>query len=376
MAEEGERLPGSEELTTGRESRTQLRQMLAIGAVSSALGIALGLLIDWFPVQASGEARAIDTLWDVLIVASVPVFVLVQTIVLYSVWKFRMRPGEEEKDGPPIHGNTRLEIIWTAIPAVLLVCLCSYAYVVLRDIEEARANTMEVRVVGEQFTWTFYYPDGNGREIVSNQLWVPVDRAVRFRVQAKDVIHDFWVPAFRMKIDAVPGVTTTLQVTTEREGAYPVVCAELCGLGHSVMRQTAHVVSAQEYRDWFARARERRQPGDGGQGGAGAGGAESGGAGGGGAKASVDGRTLFVETEPSCGSCHTLGDAGTNGQLGPNLEQSLRGRDEAYIRRGIVEPQADVPEGYGPGIMPQNYGQTLDPREVDALVDYLTEVSR
>src|SRR5918992_2330066 len=96
----------AEDPKASRESRAQLRQMFAIGAITSALGIALGLLIDWFPVQASGEAKDIDTLWDVLIIASVPVFVLVQTIVLYCVWKFRMKPGEELKDGPPIHGHT------------------------------------------------------------------------------------------------------------------------------------------------------------------------------------------------------------------------------------------------------------------------------
>ena len=91
---------------------------------------------------------------------------LVETIVLYCAIKFRMKPGEELKDGPPIHGNTRLEIIWTAIPAILLVGLCTYAYVVLTDIEKAEANTMQVRVVGEQFTWTFYYP-GEGDEEIS-----------------------------------------------------------------------------------------------------------------------------------------------------------------------------------------------------------------
>src|ERR687894_1746988 len=141
----------------GRESRTQLREMLIVGAIASALGIALALLIDWFPVPASEQAGPIDTLWDVLLIASVPVFVLVETIVLYCAIKFRMRPGEELKDGPPIHGNTKLEIIWTAIPAILLVGLCTYAYVVLTDIEKAEANSMNVRVVGEQFTWTFYY---------------------------------------------------------------------------------------------------------------------------------------------------------------------------------------------------------------------------
>jgi len=249
----------AEETTGSRESRSQLRQMLAIGVVVSALGIALGLLIDWFPVQASGEAKKIDTLWDVLIVASVPVFVLVQTIVLYSVWKFRMKPGEELKDGPPIHGNTRLEIIWTAIPAILLVGLCSYAYVVLHDIEDASADaSMNVRVVGEQFTWNFWYPgEGGGKEVRTSELYLPVGTEVKFTVQSKDVIHDFWVPAFREKIDAVPGIDTHYAVETTRAGNYPVVCAELCGLGHSTMRQTAHVVSKQEFDSWLSDLRAK-----------------------------------------------------------------------------------------------------------------------
>src|ERR671915_1651506 len=139
MAEGDEPLTG-EAPKTSRESRTQLRQMLAIGGIASALGIVLALLIDWFPVPASTQAGPIDTLWDVLLIASVPIFVLVETIVLYCAIKFRMRPGEELKDGPPIHGNTKLEIIWTAIPAILLVCLCSYAYIVLTNVEEADAR--------------------------------------------------------------------------------------------------------------------------------------------------------------------------------------------------------------------------------------------
>ena len=127
--------------TPGRgEGRARVGPMIAIGAVASVLGIALGLLIDWFPVAASGEAKQIDTLWDVLIIFSVPVFVLVETVVLYAVWRFRVRPGEELKDGPPIHGSTRLEVIWTALPAIVLVALCSYAYVVLHDIETADAG--------------------------------------------------------------------------------------------------------------------------------------------------------------------------------------------------------------------------------------------
>ncbi len=147
------------------------RQMLGIGIVASILGIALGLVIDWFPLQASEQAPKIDTLWDVLIIASVPVFVGVTVVVLFSVWKFRMRPGEEDLDGPPIHGNTRLEVIWTAVPAILLVGLCTYAFIVLEDVEkDPGGNVLNVRVVGEQFAWTFYYDGGRhlGKEVSSH----------------------------------------------------------------------------------------------------------------------------------------------------------------------------------------------------------------
>jgi cytochrome c oxidase subunit II len=360
---------GSEEVTRTPEGRRDFRQMMVIGVIASAVGVALALLIDWFPIQASKEGEQIDTLYDVLLIVSVPIFVLVEVVVLYCVWRFRMRPGQEEQDGPPIHGNTKLEIIWTAIPAILLVALCTYAYVVLDDIEDAKANSMNVRVVGEQFTWTFYYanPDGGGEEIASNELYVPIDQPILFQVQSKDVLHDFWVPAFRMKIDAVPGITTNIRVQPKREGTYPVVCAELCGLGHSVMRQTATVVPRQEFDLWLA---EQAQRGAGG----GAAEGEDGGAAAGGGEA--DGKTLFTTVQPACGSCHALADAGTSGGIGPDLEESLAGKDEAYIRRAIEEPDADVAEGFQPGIMPPNYGETLPPEEVDALVKYLADVTK
>src|SRR5918996_4719113 len=143
---------GSEETTRPRESRAHVWELVAIGFIASVIGIAFGLLIDWFPTQATEEGEKVDTLWDILVIVSVPVFVLVQTVVLYCVWRFHLKPGEELEDGPPIHGNTKLEIVWTAIPAIILVALCSYAYVVLRDVEEADANALGVRVVGQQFT--------------------------------------------------------------------------------------------------------------------------------------------------------------------------------------------------------------------------------
>jgi cytochrome c oxidase subunit 2 len=354
---------GSEEIIAGEESRSHFKELMAIGLIASVLGVALGLLIDWFPTQASTQAETVDTLWDVLIIASVPVFVLVITVVLYCVWRYRMKPGEELKDGPPIHGNTKLEIIWTALPAILLVALCSYSYVALTDIEEAQANELSIRVVGEQFTWTFYYEDGSGNEFGSPQLYVPRDQPVHFTVQSLDVIHDFWVPAFRMKIDAVPGVDTELKITPKTNGEYPVICAELCGLGHSVMRQTAHVVDPPEFDRWLEE-RAAAAAEEGGGGGGTAGGGEA-----------PDGKAIFTG-EAGCGGCHALADAGTTGGTGPDLDESLAGKDEAYIEQSIVDPSARIAEGFSDGIMPPNFGDTLAPAELDALVKYLAEVTK
>lgn len=340
-------------------TRADLRKMLAVGAITSIGGIALALAIDWFPAQASEEAKAIDTMWDVLLIVSVPIFVLVETIVLYSVWRFRMRPGEEELDGPPIHGNTRLEVVWTAIPAVILVALCSYAYVVLRDIETADADKpdLPVRVVGEQFTWTFHYAaEGGGKPVVSNQLYLPLGRGVKFSVQSKDVLHDFWVPAFRQKIDAVPGITTNIRITTRKRGTFPVICAELCGLGHSVMRQSAHVVSQEEFDKWLAEKR--------------GGGAQ----GGGGTAAAPDGKALFTG-DGGCSACHTLADAGATATTGPDLGEVLKGKDADFIKTSITDPGAEIAKGFQDGIMPSTFDETLQPEQIDALTDYLVKVA-
>jgi cytochrome c oxidase subunit II len=345
----------SEEITRPPESRTHIRELVAIGVIASIIGIGLGLLINWFPVQASEEGKKIDTLWDVLIICSVPVFVLVMTVVLYSVWRYRMRPGEEFKDGPPIHGNTRLEIVWTAIPAIILVALCSYAYIVLTEVEEAHAGALNVTVRGQQFTWTFYYKDSSGKTVSSPQLYVPRGRQVNFTVVSDDVIHDFWVPAFRLKIDAVPGIKTHLRATPKRIGQYPVVCAELCGLGHAAMRQTAHVVEPAEFDRWL---RER------------AAGAAA--AGGGGAAAPA-GKAVFASN--GCGSCHKLADAGTSGGVGPDLDKVLADKNSAFIEKSIVDPGAEIAPGFSPGIMPTSFKQILQPAELAALVKYLDEVA-
>jgi cytochrome c oxidase subunit II len=230
--------------------------MLTIGAVASVVGVAVALIINWFPTGASTQAHSIDTLYDVLLIVSIPVFVLVEVVVLFSVWKFRMRPGEELKDGPPIHGNTRLEIIWTAIPAILMVGLSGYAYGVLRHIEKNQPNAMKVQVTGQQFTWTFQYPQAGGKMISSPQLYLPKGKPVYFNIKARDVIHSFWVPAFLQKRDMIPGRTNYIRFTPTKEGTYDGKCAELCGEYHSEMLFRVKVVSESEFQAHLAQLRQ------------------------------------------------------------------------------------------------------------------------
>jgi cytochrome c oxidase subunit II len=335
-----------------------LAQMLVIGLIVSIAGVALALAIDWFPVAGSAQADQIDTLYDVLLICSVPVFVMVMTVVLYEVWAFHARPGDELRDGPPIHGNTRLEVIWTAIPAIMMVSLCAYAYSVLHDIEKAEANSMTVKVMGQQFAWSFEYQSG-GRKIVSNDLYLPVDRQVKFNVNAEDVLHSFWVPAMRLKIDAVPGITTHVRWTPVRLGRYPVVCAELCGLGHATMRQTAHIVSQPAFNAWL---RRQAAPAGGGGGGEQAGGG------------TAAGKQVFASN--GCSACHTLSDAGASGQVGPNLDQVLKGKDPAFIKTSIVDPDAEIAKGFNKGIMPGDFEQKIPPAQLTALVNYLKTVTK
>jgi cytochrome c oxidase subunit 2 len=340
-------------------------QMVIIGAIASAIGIALALWINWFPVDAAKQDAPIDTLYNVLMIVSVPIFVLVTTVILYSVWAFRMRPGQENQDGPPIHGNTRLEVVWTAIPAIILVSLSTYAYTVLRDIEKVHKNELVVHVTALQFAWQFSYP--GGKPFVSDQLYLPKDRPVRFDITTEDVIHDFWVPAFRVKIDTVPGITTHLRVTPTRLGTYPVVCAELCGLGHSVMRSTAHVLPPAAFNAWLAKQRAPVT--------AGGGSATGGSAAPSKAQLAALGKQTFTG-QGGCGACHTLADAGTTGTAGPNLGVVLKGKDATFIRTSIVNPNAFITPGYQANVMPQSFGQSLSPQQLDGLVAYLATVSK
>jgi len=237
-----------------------LTQMLMIGGIAIVIGVPVALVIPWFPTGGSLQAANVRTLYDVLLIVSVPIFVLVETVVLYSVWKFRMKPGEEEKDGPPIHGNTRLEVVWTALPAIVLVSLATYAYTVLHSNENSRRGEMVVNVTERQFAFEFSYPQSPGKQVVTSELYLPKGHPVVFHIRSLDVIHSFFVPNFSEKLDAVPGITTTVRVVPTVLGTYPAECTELCGAGHSLMRATVRVVTPETFRTWISRQKVNGPP--------------------------------------------------------------------------------------------------------------------
>ena len=216
-----------------RRRQMSRRRSVTLAAIAAVIAIAIAIVISyvihWFPAAASEQADNTDRLYHVLVIASIPIFVLVASVVLYCVWQFRMRPGEELKDGPPIHGNTRLEVFWTAIPTVLLLGLVGYSFAVLHENEKKPAREIQIGVTGEQFAWSYQYPPSvtGGEPLNSYQLFVPKGDSVEFNIHTKDVIHAFWVPAFRLQEDAVPGITTHWRVTPT--GSAPTrSCATCC----------------------------------------------------------------------------------------------------------------------------------------------------
>ena len=213
---------------------------------------AIVLTVPWLPSESSTAANPIDTLYDVLAVISSYVFALVVSIMLVSVIHFRRRHNDLS-DGEPIHGNTTVEAVWTAIPALLMVGAAVYSGLVLADIEETKANTQEVRITGQQFAWVFEY---QGQKFKAGELHLVKDTPYHFELKAKDVLHSFWVPQFRMKKDAVPGITTDVRVTPTRNGTYTLACTELCGLGHSTMRARVVVEDQAAFDKWAAQAKK------------------------------------------------------------------------------------------------------------------------
>ena len=218
--------------------------VVALAAVISAVMLS----INWNGAEDSTAAPKIDDLMNIMIVLSSIVFAIVVVALAYALIAFRAKPGDES-DGEPIHGNTRLEIAWTVIPTIIVLFGAAYSWIVLDEIEAKEPDSMRVDVFAQQFAWSFGYP-GKGNVWNEGELHVPVDRQIQFKLHGMDVIHSFWVPEWRIKKDAVPGITTTATVTPDRVGTYQLICTELCGFGHATMRANVVVEKPADFRKW------------------------------------------------------------------------------------------------------------------------------
>jgi cytochrome c oxidase subunit 2 len=228
--------------------RKGIVQLVAIGVVIGVAVALVAVLFQWLPTSASEEFDRIQDIYWFATWMSVVIFAVVSAVVIFSVWKWRV-PPDDDAEGPPIHGHTGLEIAWTAVPAILVIALGIASAVVLSENGEASPNAVQVKAIGQQFAWKFEYPELG--EFQSGELVLPVDEQAQFTMEAVDVLHSFWVPEFGQKMDAVPGIATTILVTPTRTGEFAVVCAELCGLGHATMRAKARVVTRAEFDKWI-----------------------------------------------------------------------------------------------------------------------------
>jgi cytochrome c oxidase subunit 2 len=337
--------------------------------IAGGVATAVAVVPTWLPETASREAGRIHfVIWFVVVICIV-IFALVAAVMAYAIMKFRVREDDFE-DGPPIHGHTGLEITWTVIPFVLVTAIAIVSAIVLSRNDAQAQDTLRINVTAQQFEFTFSYPDA--KNITSPVLYLPKDRSVELYMRSLDVIHSVFVPEFSQKEDIVPGLVTQLHITPTRLGTFPLECTELCGLGHSLMRSQAMVMEPAAFNDWLKKQEKTAAP----------------------APPTSTGTTgtTSTTTTPSssavgltvfnangCSSCHTLSAANATGQVGPDLDklvayaQQAKQPLEAFVRQSIVDPNAYIQAGYPKDTMPSNFGQTLTPTQLDALVAFLVQ---
>lgn len=256
----------------GRVLRTALFLLGAALAPASA-----GALPFWLrlPEQASTYAPEIDDIFHLIMWITGIVFVIVELLLVYFLWRYRHREG---RTAHYTHGNNRLEVVWTIFPALICVMLALLSRRIWTEIKQRMpANALQIQVTGEQFAWNIRYPGADGKfgtpdDILTlNQLHFPVGKPVVAELTSKDVIHSFFLPEFRVKQDAVPGMHTKIWFEAVRVGHWEIACAELCGLGHFRMKGFVTVDTPEDFEKWLAEqasAQEAEQPKAAAQGGA------------------------------------------------------------------------------------------------------------
>lgn len=323
-----------------------------MGAVLGLLAPAIARAAPGSPfTPGSPQARSIsDLFWFLLAIAAL-IFLLVEGLLIYILVRYRARADTPPGEPSQIAGSTRLEIIWTVIPTVLLVIVFVLMVPVLTTTAAPAPGSLTVTAVGHQWWWEYRYPDLG--VVMANELHIPVGEPVRVQLQSTDVIHSFWIPRLNGKTDMVPGRTNVTQLQAQQAGTYLGQCAEFCGLQHAGMLIRLIAQPRAEFDAWVAQQRQARPtpPAGAGQ--------------------QTLGRKVF--TDNTCGNCHAIQGTAANGKAAPDLTHvgsrqtlaaGLLGNNLDTMTRWLRDPQA-----IKPGANMPKFSLTDD--ELAALAAYL-----
>eukprot|EP01048_Picozoa_sp_COSAG05_P013283 COSAG05_NODE_1399_length_4977_cov_2.256253_2_plen_322_part_00 len=303
----------------------------------------------WYPQAASDIAATVDTLFYVVLWASVFLFFAIVWVTLYYAFKYRRSQKNLKASGQLTH-HLVLELSWTIIPLILLMGLFYWGFKDYLNLIIPPADAVEIRVTGKKWFWSFEYPEQGITSV--GEIVVPVDQAVKFIMTSTDVLHSFYLPNFRVKKDCVPNHYSRIYIKPNRTGTFQIFCTEYCGDAHSKMMAVLKVVSQEEYTDFL----------------------ESG-------SANDDiplaelGKKLY--TKNACNSCHSIDGSRLVGPTWKDLYGKTRVfadgtqiiADDNYLHESIVEPAAKIVKGY-PAVMP-SYAGLLKEREITAIIEYI-----
>ncbi len=303
----------------------------------------------WLPPRSSQQAAEVDWTFYYIYYVSLFFFLLIVTLMVVFVIRYRRRPGQEAL--PSRHHNLPLELLWTGVPIILVATMFWFGFSGFMDFAYAPQNAYEIRVIGQKWKWQFEYPNG----YIDQDLHVPVDRAVSLTLESNDVIHSLFIPALRLKRDAVPGRYTTAWFKADTVGTYPILCAEYCGTAHSDMLARLVVHERGGFERWLEQASNLLAT-----------------------MSPVDAGERLYQLK-GCMQCHSLD--GTAG-IGPTFKD-LYGRtvalrsgeivtaDDNYIRQSILDPQGQITAGFE-GVMPL---VQFSDDEIRAMIAFIRSIS-
>jgi cytochrome c oxidase subunit 2 len=302
----------------------------------------------WMPVEGSTTSVAVDSIFSLVLWVSVFFFVLIVFLMVLFVVRYRRREGREEADPAPTH-NTKLEIAWTTIPILIVIVIFAWGFRVFLNINTPPANAYEIQVTGQKWKWLFTYPNGH----VDQDLHVPVNTPIRLVLTSEDVIHGFYIPAFRLKHDVLPGRYEKLWFRAVKTGEFQIYCTQYCGTGHSDMWAKVIVHEPGDFERWLQAASnflKTMSPAKAGE---------------------------HIYRTMGCAQCHTVDGTASTGPTWKGLFGShvplAGGRtmtaDENYLRNCILNPTENVPLGFQP-VMPTFKGRLSDP-EISAVIAYM-----